>query len=119
MSIVGEIKELDEIEKGIKRLGSTLRGLRVRKKHLEGVITDFLQRHNEPGVKFQGKAIIAQKKDKRVRKKKSEREEALKNVLSRYVTDPDRVAGEVQEAIQGEQHETMSLKIKNIKSKRR
>ena len=32
MSIVGEIKELDGIEKEIKRLGSTLRGLRARKK---------------------------------------------------------------------------------------
>ena len=118
MAIVGEIKELEEIEKEIKRMASTLRKLRARKKHLEGVITDFLEKHNEPGVKFQGKAIIAQKKDKRIRKKKSEREEALRSVLSRYVRDPDRVAGEVQEAIQGEQTETMSLKIKQIKNKR-
>ena len=117
MSIISEVQELDSIEKEIKRLSTTLRDLRKRKRYLEETISGFLDKHGEKGVKYQGKAIVAHKKEKVIRKKQSERESDLYHVLQKYVRDPERVMGEVLEAQKGNKTETTTLKIKNIKKR--
>ena len=117
MSIISEVQELDSIEKEIKRLSSTWRDLRKRKRYLEETINNFLLKHGEKGVKYQGKAIVAQKKEKVIRKKQTEREADVYHVLEKYVRDPERVMGEVLQAQKGNKTETTTLKIKNIKKR--
>ena len=68
MSIINEIKELDSIDGEIKRMSVNLRKLRSRKKELEKIITEFLERHEQPGVKYHGKTFVAQKKEKTIEK---------------------------------------------------
>ena len=118
MSIINEIKELDSIDGEIKRMAVTLRKLRSRKKELEKIITEFLERHEQPGVKFHGKTFIAQKKEKTIRKKQSDKENAMYHILSRYVRDPDKIVNEVMQSQKGDKEEILSLKVTKLKKKK-
>jgi len=101
MSIINEIKELDSIDGEIKRMSVSLRKLRSRKKELEKIITEFLERHEQPGVKYHGKTFVAHKKEKTIRKKQSDKENAMYHILSRYVRDPDKIVNEVMQSQKG------------------
>tara|TARA_B100000073_G_C23687431_1_gene555040 strand:- start:674 stop:1030 length:357 start_codon:yes stop_codon:yes gene_type:complete len=118
MSIIAEVRELDNLNNEIKRLSKSLSALRKRKRELEKIVTEFLERHQEPGVKFEGKAFVKQTKQARTRKKQSEKEHDVYQVLSRYVRDPDKVMGEVLESMKGHECEKQKLEIKPIKKKR-
>ena len=111
MSIINEIKELDSIDGEIKRMSITLRKLRSRKKELEKIITEFLERHEQPGVKYHGK-------EKTIRKKQSDKENAMYHILSRYVRDPDKIVNEVMQSQRGDKEEVMSLKVTKLKKKK-
>tara|TARA_B100000401_G_scaffold418830_1_gene342994 strand:+ start:154 stop:501 length:348 start_codon:yes stop_codon:yes gene_type:complete len=115
MSIVSEIKELESLETEIKSLASRLKQLRQKKSQIEDSITEYLENNNHPGVKYQGKAFVTDKKSKIKRKTKSERETDAMGALSRYVDNPEQVYKDVVESMRGYETEKTVLKVKKIK----
>jgi hypothetical protein len=116
MSIQNEINELTQVNAEIKRLSLQLRTLRKRAKDIESNVIDFLQQKDQPGLKYQNKAIILETKEKRSTKKRSEQEADAINVLSKYdISEPDKVLKEILESRKGSSKEISKLKIKQIK----
>ena len=119
MSISGDVNELNEINAEIKRVSLHLKNLRTRAKLVEERIVNYLREKDQPGVKFQGRAIILENKSKRVAKKKSQKEADALRILEDYgVHNPEKVLEEVLEARKGYPQEVQKLKIAKIKNKR-
>jgi hypothetical protein len=117
MSIQSEINELTQVNAEIKRLSFQLRNLRKRAKDIEANVIDFLQQKEQPGLKFQGKAILLETKEKRLIKKRSEQEADAISVLSKYdIDEPDKVLKEILDSRKGSSKEISKLKIKPIKN---
>lgn len=115
MSIRSYVEELSTINKEIKMNNSRNRILRKRVKELEKNITEYLKNKGQNGLKYNGKAIILEKKDKRLRKNKKNKEEDLINLLSDLgVSDPMEAYKRVIEVQKGDSIENFSLKIKNL-----
>ena len=115
MSILSEIKELESLQIEIKSLSTRLKQLRQKKSEIEESITEYLENNNHPGVKYQGKAFVADKKPKIKRKTKSERESDVMYALSRYVDNPEEVYKDVLDSMKGHETEKTVLKVKRIK----
>ena len=115
MSILSEIRELESLDHEIKSLSQQLRKLRQRKTEVESLITEYLDNNKQPGVKYKGKAFIADTKSKIKRKTKSERENDVLSALSRYVDNPKEVYKDVVESMKGHETEQKTLKVKKIK----
>jgi hypothetical protein len=115
MSISGLVTELNSINAEIKRTSNILKTLRQKKGEVEHNIVEFLREKDQPGVKFQGKAVILETKPVRLSKKKADREADSIRIISRYVDDnPEQVLNEILEARKGEQQEVSKIKIKDI-----
>ncbi len=116
MSIQSDIKELNDVNNEIKRLSSELKKLRIQSKDIELRIVNFLQEKEQPGVKYQGKAIILENKEKHVKKKKNEQETDALEVLSKFnIPEPEKVLKQILEARKGSLTEIQKLKIKKLK----
>ena len=72
MSIKGDVTELKEINKEIKRLNDRKRILNKRVKVVEQKIIKFLESKEQPGVKYQGTAVLLESKNS-TKTKKNER----------------------------------------------
>lgn len=115
MSIQTDVNELNNLNIEIKRLSKSLHTLRLRKAEVEKRITDFLEAKEQPGVKYQGVAILAQDKTKRIYKSKKIKNEDGIEVLKKYgVTNPDIALNEVINAMKGDEMTTKQLKIKKL-----
>lgn len=116
MSIQGDITELNNVNNEIKRLSLELKKLRNQSKNIELRIVNFLKEKEQPGVKYQGKAIILESKEKYVKKKKNEQETDALEVISRFnIPEPEKVLKEILDARKGDVTEISKLKIKKIK----
>lgn len=115
MSILSDIKELESLDIEIKSLASRLKQLRQKKSTIEESITEYLESNNHPGVKYQGKAFVTDKKSKIKRKTKSEREADMVDTLSRHVNNPEQVYRDILESMKGYETEKTVLKVKKIK----
>lgn len=116
MSISSDVRELDEVKKEIKRLTQQLRSLRLQSKSIEMRIIEYLEQSEHPGVKFQGNAIVLEKKSKRASKKKSLREADSIRILEEYgIRNAKQVLNDILEARKGDELEINKLKIKKIK----
>lgn len=115
MSIQTDVNELNNLNIEIKRLSKTLHTLRVRKGEVEKRITEFLVAKDQPGVKYQGVAILSQDKVKHVYKPKKAKNEDCIEVLKKYgVNNPDVALNEVLTAMKGEETTTKKLKIQKL-----
>jgi ABC-type dipeptide/oligopeptide/nickel transport system ATPase component len=116
MSIQSDITELNKVNQEIKRLSIEVRKLRKQAKDIELRIVDFLKEKDQPGVKYQGKAIILENKEKYLKKKKNEQETDAIEVLSKFnIPNPEDVLKEILNARKGNLTEIPKLKIKKIK----
>ena len=115
MSIRSYVEELSTINKQITENNSRNRILRKRVKELENNITQYLQEKGQSGLKYNGKAIILERKDRRLRKNKKAKEEDLINLLSDLgVNDPLEAYKKVIDVQKGNPVENFKLKIKSL-----
>tara|TARA_Y100000389_G_C17436188_1_gene505693 strand:- start:352 stop:699 length:348 start_codon:yes stop_codon:yes gene_type:complete len=113
MSIKGYVNELSQIKTEIKRLNDRKKKLQKLAKEVEKKIITFLDSKNQPGVKYQGTAVLVESKNKIKTKKTKEREQDSISVLEKYgINNPKEVLGELLQARKGEKVETKKLKFK-------
>lgn len=114
-SITGAVSELNSIVAEQKRLRIQMRKLNLRKKSLEETIVNFLQEKEQPGLKYQGVAIVSEEKEVYKRKKNDEKKEDVKETLRNLgVRDTDKAYEELMKAMKGEADTAVKLKIKSI-----
>ena len=116
MSIVSFINELQSINIAIAKNNKDNALLRKRAKNIEKQITQYLEAKEQPGVKFQDKAIIVDKKPKWTYKSKKDTEEdSLKILEDHGISNPKEILQELFYARKGNEIETTKIKIKKIK----
>ena len=116
MSIQNYVNELNRIEVELKRLRATTKKLNSRKKELQENIQNFLISKDQKGVKYQGKAIILDQKEKHEYKSVKDKERDGINYLRDLgISDPEGAYTELMEKMRGEKVSTHKLKITNIK----
>lgn len=115
MSIKGEVNELKNINVEIKRVSLYLRNLRQQAKDSEKRIIDYLNEKEQPGLKYEGNAILVENKTKRkIRKKTELQEDALRILRENGVHNASSVLEELMESRKGESVDHQKLKIKKL-----
>jgi hypothetical protein len=122
MSVASDLRELEninlelaKINGEISRLRKLTAPLKLKAEEANERIIAFCNTRDTPGLKYQGKAIIIETKEKREPKKLANREEdAIRVLSSRGIENPAQVYKEMMEARKGELSEKRLLKIKPI-----
>ena len=115
MSIKGTIDELDNVKAEIGRNNFRNKILRQRKKVLENHISAYLRSKNQTGVKYKGRSIILEAKEKRSTKRKDVKERDVVTLLRELgVDNPHEAYTQIQDVQKGEPVEQYHLKIKKI-----
>ena len=81
MSIKAYVDELDQIQDEIKRNNKRNALLRGRARELERNISDYLAAKGQHGLKYRGRAILVQSKEKRGTKSRKEKESSVISLL--------------------------------------
>jgi hypothetical protein len=116
-SITASVSELNNIHSELKRLRIQTRTLNSRKKIIEKEIADFLESRDQPGIKYQGIAIIAEEKEKHKMKGKKQREEDVKNYLRGLGVDDEAEAYKgLLHSMRGSPEHAVKLKIQRLKN---
>jgi hypothetical protein len=117
MSIQACLDELDEISKEIKANNIKNKNLRIRAKELQDNIQTYLTNKEQPGLKYKGKAILLESKEKHMRKKKTEKEaDTLAYLESIGVHNPKDAYNKILGLQKGEAYHDKKLMIKDISS---
>lgn len=117
MSIKGFVEELEKIEAEIKMNNKKNSVLRKRMKDIKENIAEFLREKDQIGLKHNGRAIILETVEKRIPKKKKEKEESVLSLLEQLgVDEPEKAYQQLLEAQKGESISKHNVKIKKIKS---
>lgn len=118
MSIKCTIDELDSVKAEISRNNLRNKILRQRKKVLEEHISTYLRSKNQSGVKYKGRSIILETKEKRLSKRKDVKERDVVTLLRELgVDNPHEAYVRLQDIQKGEPIEQHHLKIKKIKGR--
>ncbi len=114
MSIHEDTFELQSLDIEIKRLKKELQVLRSQKEHCEERIMQYLVKHNQPGIKFNGKTILVQEKQKRKYQKKQEKLNRGGQVLRKYgvsESSAEQLLQELMEQMKGTPEKKPYLKM--------
>ena len=115
MSIRAYVDELDTINKEISANNARNRNLRRRLKEVERNITEYLRAKDQNGLKYNGEAIILERKERRPAKNKKSKQEDLINLLRDLgVDDPIEAYDRVVDVQRGDPIEKFNLKVKNL-----
>ena len=118
MSIKSYVDELEKLNIEIKRNSERNKRLKKRVKELEKYISEYIVNKNQIGLKYNGSAILVEKKETRVRKKKKEKEESVLSLLKELgVSNPKNAYKLLQNAQKGNSVDTCKIKIKKIVKK--
>ena len=99
MSIQGKVNELNSIKSELKSLRARGTMLRKKMKDVEEEIKEYLERKDQPGLKYRGTAIIRETVTKRAPKKKQDATNDAVYVLEKHgIHSPERVLKEVMDA---------------------
>jgi len=116
MSIQSYIEELKNIKAELKFLRTKIKNLKDLEKKAEIKISEFLKSKGQPGLKYQGSAIILEEKEKSVPKKVKERDHDMIEVLKNYgVSEPEKALKDITNA-KSQKVLKESLKITNYKT---
>lgn len=116
MSIKGYVEELNSVNIEIKNNNIKNKTLRKRAKELENNISEYLNSKEQNGLKYNGKAIILEQKEKFTTKNKKEKQDDIKLLFkSLGVSDPDYAYEKLLETQKGELISQNKLVFKNIK----
>lgn len=115
MSIKAYVDELEQIQVEIKRNNARNSILRQRSKELEANIFEYLAHKGQHGIKYNGRAIIMEQKEKRPVKKKKEKEADIISFLENLgVKDPADVYNQLQDVQRSDPVEENKIKFKKI-----
>ena len=119
MSIKASIDELERLKVEITRNNTQNRILRKRVKILEEQISSYLQSKSQAGVKYKGRTIILETKERHVRKNKVDKQRDVVEFLTGLgINDPVEAYSRLLDVQRGEATEHYKLKISKIKSSR-
>jgi hypothetical protein len=117
MSIKAQIDELDKIQMEIKRNNSSNKVLRQRAKEIEENISAYLTQKDEPGLKYNGKAIIMENKEKRIQKSKKDKKTDVVSLLeSLGINEADSVYEKILDVQKKSPIAERKIKLKKLKS---
>lgn len=113
--IASFITELKNINIEIKNRKEQLFKFKKRKEEIEKTIQDFLVEKDQPGVKYNGTAVVLEEKIRRIRKSKEEKNNDCINVLKHYnISNADKIYNEIISASKGVEETKKAVKISNI-----
>jgi hypothetical protein len=116
MSIRADVQELEFLNSEMKVLRRRMKFLRDKQKATEGRIAQFLKAKEQPGVKFQGTALILEEKEKAQHKRPKDKDADTITVLERLgVENPQEALKDIIAARRGETQKTERLKVKKYK----
>ena len=114
-SIATVISELNSLNTELKRLRIQTRTLNNRKKELEKQIIEFMEIKEQPGIKYQGMAIIPEEKESFRTKGKKQKEVDIKNLLEDFgIENVGQAYKELVEKMRGSPKHNVKLKIKKL-----
>jgi predicted nuclease with TOPRIM domain len=114
-TIKGYITELEQINEEVKRNNGRNKTLRKRVKELEDNIDDYLQSKDQEGMKYNGQAIVVERKEHRAPKKKKEKLSSVLSVLEEAgVNDPKNVYEKMMSAQKRSPVERRKIKFKKL-----
>jgi seryl-tRNA synthetase len=114
MSIQADLDELSNIDYEIKRLKATLQSMKQQRDTVEQRVIQFLKSQEQPGVRYQGKAVLLDVKKRTHRKKKLEKEADMASVLKDYgVRDAEHALRAILNVQRGNAVEADTIKIYN------
>jgi hypothetical protein len=115
MSVKGDVQEIGEIDLELKRLNSRARELRQLRKAATERVVEFLEAQDQPGVKYQGTAVVLDTHTRRSAKPPKDREADAIDVLRNHgVENAREVLEELLEARKGAEVSNSKIKIKRI-----
>ena len=109
------VEELNNIRTEILRNNTRNRTLKKRVNELEGHILTYLREKEQEGVKYKGKAIMVEKKEKFKQSKKLKEELGVGFLREIGVRDAENAYRKLLETQRGEAVEKETLKIKTLK----
>jgi|LauGreDrversion4_2_1035121.scaffolds.fasta_scaffold385538_3 hypothetical protein len=116
--IQSDMRELKELTTEIKRMKMTLKLLNLKKREIEDRIKEYLDRNEQPGIKYQSLVVLATEKKVRKRKTVEERANEVAQILEeKGFHDVDDTVLEIMETLKGRAQTTMALKIKDDPNK--
>lgn len=115
MSIRNYVDELEKIQLEIKRNNIRNKSLRQRVKELEANIAEYLAMKGQHGLKYKGRAIIIENKERRPVKKKKQKETDIISLLENLgVSNPQEAYNKIQDTQKGEIIEEKKIKFTKI-----
>jgi hypothetical protein len=116
--IQSDMRELKELAAEVKRLKMTLKLLNLKKREIEDRIKEYLDKNDQPGIKYQSLIVLSTEKKVRKRKTVEERANEVAQILEeRGIHDVDDAVLEIMETLKGRAQTTMALKIKDDPNK--
>jgi hypothetical protein len=111
--IISSVNELKELNRQLKLMKSEMSKLNKRKKDLEKIVGDYLDKKDQPGLKYKDITIIAEDKDRYDRLKKAEKMEKGIEILEKYgIRNKEALLKELFH-IKGDAKHIKTIKIKN------
>ena len=115
MSIKSYVDELEQIQHQIKRNNENNRSLRKRSTELEANITEYLAQKGQHGLKYNGRAIVIENKERHPPKKKKQKDADIISVLQEFgISDPNEAYNRIKEAQKGAPIEQQKIKFKKL-----
>jgi hypothetical protein len=112
------INELEAVKLEIKRNSESTKRLRTRAHELEEEIKTYLDSKQQQGLKYKDQRITLENTVKRPRKaQKKKTEELIEWFKERGFVDPERACMEIKDLQQGNEIETIRLRVTKDKSK--
>jgi hypothetical protein len=109
------IKELESLEEEIKRKNNEIKELKKQQNIVKELIISFLKEQEEKGVKYNDKVFILNKNLVRIRKKKDQKLESIKEVLQKNnIEITSNIINDIIESQKGYKEEKEKLEIKKI-----
>lgn len=115
MSIKFKLKELENINKEIKRINDSKKKLLNRKKEIEDFILSYLEKNKQEALKYKGTIIRAREKTLRPRKKEVDKKNDCEKILRKYgISNSNQILEELKNAMKGHARIKKELKLTTI-----
>ncbi len=115
MSIKGYVDELEQLQSEIKRNNSQNRAHRQRIKELEANIAEYLAEKGQHGLKYKGRAIVIENKERRpVKAKKQKEADSISFFEELGVDDPQDAYNKLQETQRCDPVAQQKIKFKKL-----
>jgi hypothetical protein len=116
MSIKAYVDELARVQTEIRRNNDRNRLLRARVKELELNIGEYLSSKGQPGLKYNGQAILLQSQEKRTIKKKKDKESSVITLLGEMgVDNPESAYSRIVDVQRNDPISETKLKFTRLK----